>query len=602
MESAGKGNITSDPSSPRSPRLATLVRSPSAHSLNVTLNDEAKFKKLNYWEQWDALCASMTEPDPNPVKLLLYFVGAALCAMNIFVVYTLTRWAFPGASFAEAFVKNLIAWTGLAYQNGFEMAIHLLTHNMGCRTKWKLGSIKLSSFGYDATKRRSPIDLAISLAFSLSRLYMIASPRPTAMCAWTYFLATAALAATDFGQFTASYGFLHGPWSVYMLAKYTGATGALALLQLQLIVMYVGCGVGKMGPWFTQVFNQEWTLPPWAAFLNLRPYLYGADFPRDITPSNLGTALGYAAACTEWIAPLAWLLPAGAFVGSTVSAPLVGVVTLPAGLATGILVSMHIYIVAHMPALDVWLLNVVPAILLPYAFHNAETLARAGFDYAGFASLPWPYQLASFALVAYALYGQLFPSRVTYCFAYRFWAGNWPQGYILLKKSALEKLYRRWPELAHTGPCGGISPSIEPDAWQRSALVYGLFGTFHNAQLPLRHVPLLMHQALGGQRLTDFDGVIAPSFFASWWLAGTAINDSHYDHAYWSEAHKECGFEAGEVRWISTRSFPLLAHLWGGRATYELHDAKLGRLSAGSISVAEALAVTRPSVLKFKGA
>ena len=262
MESAGKGNVTSDPSSPRSPRLATLVRSPSAHSLNVTLNDEAKFKKLNYWEQWDALCASMTEPDPNPVKLLLYFVGAALCAMNIFVVYTLTRWAFPGASFAEAFVKNLIAWTGLAYQNGFEMAIHLLTHNMGCRTKWKLGSIKLSSFGYDATKRRSPIDLAISLAFSLSRLYMIASPRPTAMCAWTYFLATAALAATDFGQFTASYGFLHGPWSVYMLAKYTGATGALALLQLQLIVMYVGCGVGKMGPWFTQVFNQEWPRYP----------------------------------------------------------------------------------------------------------------------------------------------------------------------------------------------------------------------------------------------------------------------------------------------------------------------------------------------------
>ena len=37
-----------------------------------------------------------------------------------------------------------------------------------------------------------------------------------------------------------------------------------------------------------------------------------------------------------------------------------------------------------------------------------------------------------------------------------------------------------------------------------------------------------------------------------WWIAGTAMNDSHSDHAYWSEAHKECSFEAGEVRWIST--------------------------------------------------
>ena len=41
-----------------------------------------------------------------------------------------------------------------------------------------------------------------------------------------------------------------------------------------------------------------------------------------------------------------------------------------------------------------------------------------------------------------------------------------------------------------------------------------------------------------GQRLLDFDGVFAPSLYASWWLAGTSANDPMYDTAIWCEVSK----------------------------------------------------------------
>ena len=467
---------------------------------------EEKFKKLDYWQQWDVISSVATEPDANPVKIMLHFVGGFLCAINVAIVYALTCWAFPGPSFYPTFVKNLIAWDSLARQHGFESAIHMLVQNFGCRVKWKPGTIKFGNFGWSAM-RRTRLDVAITILFTLSRLYLIASPTPTSICAWLYLGATVLLAWTDFGQFTAIYGMLHGPWAVFLHAHYTGVPGAIALLQVALFTMYVNCGLGKMGPWFTQVFNQEWTLPPWAKIFDLRPLLYGPNFPTDVTPSRVGITLAYVAACVEWIAPFGWLLPASALGGlqlsslplvgpSLIGSSFVGSASPAVALATCSLVAMHAYIVGHMPALDVWLLNLTPAVLTPYAFHFASGLTEAGFNYGAFTMLPLPYKVACAASVGYTIFGQLRPEMVTYFYAYRFWAGNWPQGYTFLRSSAREKLYKRWPELAKTGPVGDLDPALEPSPWARTQLTLGLVGTFHNAQLPHRMMPLLIHKVL----------------------------------------------------------------------------------------------------------
>ena len=124
-------------------RLVPEVTSLQHYSMEVTLEkrDAAAFRKLDYWQQWDAMCGHAARLDTSALKLMLYFVGMALAAMNVAVVYVLTEFVFPGPSFTETFVKNLIAWTSLAYQLGFDLVYWPLATNWGPLNKWKVGTL-----------------------------------------------------------------------------------------------------------------------------------------------------------------------------------------------------------------------------------------------------------------------------------------------------------------------------------------------------------------------------------------------------------------------------------------------------------------------------
>ena len=152
-------------------------------AMEVTLEqrDASAFRKLDYWQQWDAMCAHAARPDTSALKLMLYFVGMGLAAMNVAVVYVLTEFVFPGPSFTETFVKNLIAWTSLAYQLGFDLAYWPLATNWGPLNKWKLGTLKITGLGHVAA-RRTILDFCSTILFTASRLFMIASPQPSALC------------------------------------------------------------------------------------------------------------------------------------------------------------------------------------------------------------------------------------------------------------------------------------------------------------------------------------------------------------------------------------------------------------------------------------
>ena len=152
-------------------------------AMEVTLeaHDAAAFRKLDYWQQWDAMCGHAARADTSALKVMLYFVGMALAAMNVAVVYVLTEFVFPGPSFTETFVKNLIAWTSLAYQLGFDLVYWPLATNWGPLNKWKVGTLKITGLGHVAA-RRTILDLCFTILFTASRLFMIASPQPSALC------------------------------------------------------------------------------------------------------------------------------------------------------------------------------------------------------------------------------------------------------------------------------------------------------------------------------------------------------------------------------------------------------------------------------------
>eukprot|EP01052_Picozoa_sp_SAG31_P014418 SAG31_NODE_894_length_11172_cov_25.790572_8_plen_399_part_00 len=390
-----------------------------------------------------------------------------------------------------------------------------------------------------------------------------------------------------------------------MLAKYyseaQGAAGSV--LQFELQLLYIGCGLGKMGPWFAAVFNQEWTLPPWATVIDLRSLLYKGDFPKDNTPSALGTALAYLAATAEWVAPLL-LLCTPDVLGA---AP--GTMTICVFLGLFVLISMHLYINLHMPAFDVWMLNFTPAYLVYNIYYKNPALTSPGFDYAGFRELHPAFQAFCCGLGLYCIYGQLLPEHLTYMHCYRFWAGNWPQSWVFVSKSGMQKLKAAFSKSAtRRGEPGGLFAGLQGPLW-----VYNFLGIFQTAQLPHRILPMVLHKALlyaakaRGEKpcrtLTDFEASGGHISFGSLffgWASGFHVNDALRGRYLIKEFQSECGFEPGECVLIEGGSFPLFAGLSGASSRWAITDAneKVGIVEEGQVTVTEAMAITKPSLLR----
>lgn len=62
------------------------------------------------------------------------------------------------------------------------------------------------------------------------------------------------------------------------------------------------------------------------------------------------------------------------------------------------------------------------------------------------------------------------------------------------------------------------------------------------------------------------------------------------------EMQKECGFDPGEFVLVAQSSFSVFGWVTGAKSVWTVHDAAEGLLAEGKITVAEALAVVRPSV------
>ena len=574
------------------------------------------FKKLDFFGQIDA--AVNFAGSPNVKNLPVFVVGAVWCCINYSVLLAAT-WYFSGVEelWTQAFhgllLKNLIAYDAIVNHHGAATCYRVLVGSVDHMVKFVPGTIKepaspvVEAIPVFGGRRRTIIDGCLHVIFDLVRVLFIVTPSPSPEMAWAFFATQLWMYLCDYGEYTGMYGMYHGPWSVFILAKYYSAdptlqTASTAVLQVALVLLYVGCGLGKMGPWFTGVFNQEWTLPPWATKCDLRPYLYANDFPRDNTPSTLAFVAGYLAATTEWVAPLGLLATAtttGGAAGTMSGGVLFGLSTI---------IAMHVYINLHIPAFDVWMLNFTPAYLVYNVFYVSPGLSdEPGFDYAGLQALHPGFQAFCAGFVLYIIYGQIFPERMTYMNCYRFWAGNWPQSYVLATKSAMEKLEKAYPFQAKYGqPCAFMS-RLQGEMWALES-----FGMFCTAQLPNRAQPMAVHKALlwGAEQrgkanlmmtLADFQdegGLFSLGAMVFNWCSGYQVNDALRGRYIMAEMHKDLKFEPGEFMLVEGSSFPVFAQLFGGTSNWSITDANKGLLEVGHITCAEALAITRPSLWK----
>jgi hypothetical protein len=319
------------------------------------------------------------------------------------------------------------------------------------------------------------------------------------------------------------------------------------------LALWFWAGFSKLNHHFPTVVCVMTSNGPFTRFPWLRRRMY-RDYPRDLRPSRLATLVAHAGTALEMGVPIAFLAtPLG-------TPPVVAIV---------LMLLLHAYITSNVPMGVPIEWNVAVAyggFALFWAHPDVSLLSIGSPTVAVF--------LATM-LVVLPLVGNVFPERVSFLMAMRYYAGNWAYSVWLFRGEAYRKLERltkssRW-----------IYDQL--DRFYDRATSTGLVGKvvgFRLMHLHGRALPLLVPKAV--DRLEDYewvDGELVAGMALGW-----NFGEGHlHQEQLLASIQAQCGFEAGELRCIFVESQPL------GRSTlaYRIVDSKTGMIEAGELPVAE---------------
>jgi hypothetical protein len=277
------------------------------------------------------------------------------------------------------------------------------------------------------------------------------------------------------------------------------------------------------------------------------------DFPRDLRPSRLAVLMGHAGTALELAVPLVLVFATGGW---------------PLYLGIALALLLHGYITSNVPmGVPIeWNFMMVYGTFALFWTHPEVTIADVGFT-----------PMAAFLvlmLVLVPLAGNLYPSRVSFLLAMRYYAGNWPYGVWLFRGDSHRKLER----LTKSSPW--IYDQLDR-FYDRSTAV-GLIGKvmgFRMMHLHGRALARLLPQAV--DRLEDYeylDGEVVAGLVLGW-----NFGDGHlHNEQLLGSVQAQCNFEPGELRCVFVEPQPL-----GRQALeYRILDASSGPISAGSLDIA----------------
>jgi len=292
--------------------------------------------------------------------------------------------------------------------------------------------------------------------------------------------------------------------------------------------------------------NSPFTRIPWVRRVMYRSY------PDDLRPSRVAEVMGHAGTALELGVPLILLTSPGGW------SLVLGIV---------LMLLLHGYITSNVPmGVPIeWNVVVVYGAFALFWAHPDVTVR-------GVAPAPLAVFLAVM-LVAVPLLGNLFPGRVSFLLAMRYYAGNWAYGIWLFRGES----YRKLDRLKKSAPW--VYDQLDRFYDRRTAV--GLVGkvmAFRLMHLHGRALPLLLPKA--APRLEDYeyvDGEIVAGLVLGW-----NFGDGHlHREGLLRAVQEQCGFEEGELRCIFVEAQPLGRHTMG----YRIHDAKTGLIEAGEVDV-----------------
>jgi Transmembrane protein of unknown function (DUF3556) len=317
------------------------------------------------------------------------------------------------------------------------------------------------------------------------------------------------------------------------------------------IALWFWAGFSKLNHHFPTVVCVMTSNSPVLRLPWLRRKMY-RSFPDDLRPSRLAVAMSHMGTALELSVPIILLLSPG---GTSL---VVGIV---------LMLVLHTFITGNVP-LGVpieWNVMVVYGTFALFWAHPEITVMDLGSP-----------ALAVFLvimLIGAPLFGNLWPSRLSFLLAMRFYAGNWAYGVWLFRGESYRKLDRL------TKASSWVYDQL--DRFYDRPTSIGLVGKvmgFRLMHLQGRALPILLPKAV--DRLEDFeyiDGELVAGLALGW-----NFGDGHLHREPLLRAVQEqCGFAPGELRCIFVEGQPF------GRSTmaYRIHDAATGLLDEGTVDV-----------------
>jgi hypothetical protein len=276
-------------------------------------------------------------------------------------------------------------------------------------------------------------------------------------------------------------------------------------------------------------------------------------YPDDLSPSRLAVLMSYMGTALELSVPLLLLVGRG---GAVTTAGLI------------LMLVLHAYVTGNVPmGVPIeWNFMVVYGAFFLFWKHAAD-----GFD-----GITGPViALVLVMCVAVPLLGNVFPSKVPFLMAMRYYAGNWAYSIWLFKGDS----YRKLDRLTKTAPW--IYDQLH-HFYDRGTTI-GILSrvmAFRLMHLHGRALSTLVPRAVENPDAYEWmDGEVVAGMVLGWNFGEGHLHSEQLLHA----VQDQCVFDEGELRCIMVESQPL------GRHTlhYRIRDAKTGELEHGEADVRE---------------
>jgi hypothetical protein len=325
-----------------------------------------------------------------------------------------------------------------------------------------------------------------------------------------------------------------------------GAKGVQAAL-------WFWAGFSKLNHHFPSVVCVMTSNSPFTRFEWLRRRMY-RSYPDDLSPSRLAV-IAHGGTALEFAVPALLLAGDG---GATTMAGLV------------LMLALHAFITSNVPmGVPIeWNVMMVYGAFFLFWKHAGASLLAIPLPAAAFLAV---------MLLLVPLLGNLFPARVSFLLAMRYYAGNWATSVWLFKGES----YRKLDRLTKSSPW--VYDQLQRFYDRRTAVgILGRVMGFRLMHLHGRALPLLLPKAVDRAEEYEWvDGELIAGMVLGWNFGEGHLHDEQLLRA----VQEQCAFEEGELRCIFLEAQPL------GRPTlgYRIADAKSGLLHQGALKIRDLL-------------